>query len=116
MSIFFRDNDMIERLLNDLKETQDSQIESLRYQNKFLLEQMLQMKREGFQYTEPFTAPDRADDIPDEVLDAILQRAPEGTGLFTDLVDYARSELLRDHPPEKLATKILRGGDWEEQD
>ena len=103
-------------------EPQNALLEMLREQNKRLAadadwkqgrieeltNQILTMKREGFTWAPPLSAP-HVERVDERIMAAIRSKAKEGSQLEKDLYDYAQSQLIMDVEIEDVVDAILAG-------
>lgn len=78
---------------------------------------LIEMKREGFQPPErPEQLEEVSGSLPDAVLAAIADRAAPKSDLERDLMKWAAPLVLAGGDPERIARKILVGGDPQEEE
>lgn len=88
--------------------------------NESLVDQIVQMKREGFTPA-PFANPGNLEslkiDLDDQVLDAVGQRSMGDAALERQLIKWAMQAMREQGArPEDVAQRILQGGSSEEDD
>jgi len=110
MSWFKRD-DVVVDLLRSTMDRLDAIQKSDRDRIKELTNQVLEMKRDGFQY-QPLV--DRREEalpnMDERILAAIRSRAGEGTKLENELADFAQSLSITGVETEDIVDRILSGG------
>ena len=107
---WFTDPVVVE-LLRDSNKRLTQETEWLRTRVHELTDQVLEMKREGFQYTPIAKRQEELlPDIDERILVAIRSIAAEGSNMERELFDFAASRAIMGGETEDIVDQILSGG------
>ena len=106
---------LIKEILRRQEESRMEEVKSLRAMVDKLTDQILGMKREGY-HPAPVAHEFHRDLLSEQIMGAIDSVANEGTGLYNDLLEHARSLIIANKPEDQIADEILKGSSFEEFD
>lgn len=106
---------LIKGIIERQEHSRTAEVEFLRTRVVELERDLLEMKREGFQRP-PVMQQFQYELLPDEIMVAIDGAAPEGSTLYNDLLDHARTLQVTGMPADLIADRITQGGSFEDFD
>jgi len=110
MDYFKRENPLLV-ILKDQNERLRAETQWLQRRVEMLTTQIVEMKKDGFQWTPPLTAVERGPQMDERIMAAIRSRAGEGSPLERELYEYAQSLLVMDGEIEDIVDQILAGAE-----
>lgn len=110
---WFKSQDPLLEILKDQNERLKNQTTWLERRVEALTAQILQMKRDGYNYTAPPQMPEKTDTLDERVMAAIRSRVREGSREEVELIEYASGLLIMGGEIEDVVDHILAGAQVE---
>ena len=106
---WFKSEHALLEILKDQNSRLKEQTAWLEKRVEALTDQVLSMKKDGYQWTPPVERPELTPLVDERIMAAIRSRAPEGSKLERELYEYANQQLILEYEIEDVVDQILAG-------